>query len=129
MPTKPSPCNNSSAPATGFGGGPDILSEELRAELKSLPRFADRRALAPIISRLLFPVSHRTLEVWPLKWRLVNGRAVADVAEALALAYRKFAAAPVVLGGPRPIDDDGKALRPPHRTVTRPGRLEPSDAA
>jgi hypothetical protein len=123
MPHKPSSLDTS--PPSPL----DVLPESLRAELPSLPRFADRRALAPIISRLLFPVSHRTLEVWPLRWRLVNGRAVTDVAEALALAYRKFAAAPVVIGGPRPVDGEGKALRLPHRTLTRPGRLEPSDAA
>ena len=124
MQRKPSPSDNSLSSPACENSPPspsDVLPERLRAELPSLPRVADRRALAPIITRLLFPVSHRTLETWPLRWRLVNGHAVADVAEALALAYRRFAAAPVLIGGPRPVDGGG-AVRPRHYTLTRPGR-------
>jgi hypothetical protein len=103
VPRKPSPSDNSLSSPACDNSPPspnDVLPERLRAELPSLPRVADRRALAPIITRLLFPVSYRTLETWPLRWRLVNGHAVTDVAEALALAYRRFAAAPVLIGGP-----------------------------
>ena len=45
--------------------------------------------LAPIITKLVFPVSHRSLEIWPLRWRFVNGHAVAETYEALAHAWRK----------------------------------------
>ncbi len=75
------------------------LPEFIIDELRKLPRYADRTALASAISRLIFPVSRRTLEVWPLRWRLVNGHAVAATHEAFAHAWRKFDSAPVVIGG------------------------------
>jgi hypothetical protein len=70
-------------------------------ELPNLPRNADRKALADIITRLLFPVSDRSLEIWPLKWRRVNGHSLAATEDALKFAWRKFAAAPVMKGGRR----------------------------
>jgi hypothetical protein len=62
---------------------PDFIVDELR----KLPRYADRMALASAISRLIFPVSRRTLEAWPLRWRRVNGHAVAETYEAFAHAW------------------------------------------
>ena len=67
-------------------------------ELPNLPRNADRKALADIITRLLSPVSDRSLEVWPLKWRRVNGHSLAATEDA-EFTWRKFAAAPVMKGG------------------------------
>jgi hypothetical protein len=64
-----------------------------------LPRYADRRQLATIHTRYYGPQSYRTLEGWPLDWRLVNGRAVAEVRQFLAEAQRRFDAAPVIRGG------------------------------
>jgi hypothetical protein len=77
-------------------------------ELSNLPRHADRKTLADIITRLLFPVSDRSLEIWPLKWRRVNGHSLASTEEGLRLAWEKFRAAPVLRGGRRyaPVDDD-----------------------
>lgn len=71
-------------------------------QLPQHPRFADRRGLALIITRECFPISPRTLETWPLTWRHVNGKAVAEVAEALAVAEARLAAAPLIRGGRRP---------------------------
>ncbi len=66
-----------------------------------LPARVDRRRGAAIITHRYFPVSHRTLESWPLTWRRVNGRALVDTAELLAFAEAKLAAAPPVRGGKR----------------------------
>ena len=57
---------------------------------KPLPRFADRKATADIISHFYFPVSSRTIETWPLKVRRPNRAAVLEVAEAMALAEQKL---------------------------------------
>jgi hypothetical protein len=50
-------------------------------------------------------VSPRSLEAWPLKLRIVNGHAVAEVAETLAYAWGKFNDAPVTRGGRKPAAD------------------------
>ena len=75
------------------------LPEYIVSELPNLPRHGDRKTLAPIITKFVFPVSHRSLEIWPLKWRHVNGHAVAETYEALAYAWRKFNSAPVTMSG------------------------------
>jgi hypothetical protein len=64
-----------------------------------LPRRLDRRLAAQVVSKHFFPVSPRTLERWPLTWRRINGRALADTAELLAEAQRRVDAAPAVRGG------------------------------
>ena len=76
--------------------------------LADSPRYVDRKTLALIIGRMLFPVSDRSLEVWPLKWRRVNGHSLASTEEGLRLAWEKFRAAPVLRGGRRyaPVNDD-----------------------
>jgi hypothetical protein len=66
---------------------------------KGLPSRVDRRRGAQIISDLYFPISHRTLEVWPVTWRHVNGRATCDTHELLAVAKGKLEAAPAIAGG------------------------------
>jgi hypothetical protein len=84
---------------------PDFIVDELR----NLPRYADREALAAAISRLIFPVSRRTLEAWPVAWRIVNGHAIAETSDAFKYAWRKFASAPVAMSGKgrrRPIAHD-----------------------
>lgn len=70
--------------------------------LRTLPVRVDRRAGAELVTRFYFPVSHRSLEAWPLTWRRVNGKAVCDTAELFALAEAKLNAAPAVRGGRRP---------------------------
>lgn len=64
-----------------------------------LPVRMDRRQGAKLISARLFPISPRTLETWPVRWRRVNGRALCETAELLAVAEEKFASAPSILGG------------------------------
>lgn len=66
-----------------------------------LPRYGDRRFLALLHTHYFGPQSYRTLESWPLAWRHVNGKAVAEVRQFLAEAQRRFDAAPVVMGGKR----------------------------
>jgi hypothetical protein len=64
-------------------------------------RFASRPQLAQIHQRYYGPASPRTFERWPLHWRIVNGWSVADVAEFLAEAERRFRSVPVLAGGRR----------------------------
>jgi hypothetical protein len=59
--------------------------------ISDLPARLDRRMAAQIITHNFFPVSHRTLETWPIRWRLVNGKALADTEEILAFAAQKLA--------------------------------------
>jgi hypothetical protein len=56
----------------------------------------DRKAAAELVTRHFFPVSPRTLEVWPVGWRHVNGKAVVETAELFAVAQAKLDAAPLV---------------------------------
>ncbi|MBP0446704.1 hypothetical protein J8J14_18160 [Roseomonas sp. SSH11] len=69
--------------------------------LPDLPPRVDRRTGAELVTRLLFPVSHRTLEAWPLTTQRVNGKAVIPTAELLAHAQSLLDAAPAVRGGRR----------------------------
>ena len=55
-----------------------------------LPRYADRKTLAAIITHNFFPISHRTLQTWPLTVRRPNRAAVYEVAEALEFAEQKL---------------------------------------
>jgi hypothetical protein len=66
-----------------------------------LPTRVDRRTGAALLTRHLFPVSHRTLEAWPLTWRLVNGKALVETAELFAFAQSKLDAAAPIRGGRR----------------------------
>ena len=63
-----------------------------------LPRFANRKTLAKIISHFYFPISHRTLQnpqQWPLKYYKPNRAAVYDVTEAMEMAESKLKSAGV----------------------------------
>jgi hypothetical protein len=60
-----------------------------------LPRNADRKTIAAIVTALCFPVSPRTIERWPLPVRKVNGAALYETKVALAMAEAKLAAAHV----------------------------------
>ena len=55
-----------------------------------LPRYADRKTLAAIITHNFFPLSHRTLQTWPLTVRRPNRAAVYEVAEELTYAEQKM---------------------------------------
>lgn len=66
---------------------------------KALPVRVCRRMAAQIVTVNFFPVSHRTLERWPLKWKRVNGRALVETEELLVEAQRRVDEAPNVMGG------------------------------
>lgn len=68
-------------------------------DLAALPRNVDRKLGAKLVTQFFFPVSHRTLEAWPLTWRRVNGRAICRTTELFALAEAKLNAAPAIRGG------------------------------
>ena len=68
-------------------------------DLKKYPRRVDRRTAAKIVTDEFFPVSHRTIEAWPLPTQRVNGKATLAVADLCALAEAKLQAAPVLMGG------------------------------
>jgi hypothetical protein len=71
------------------------------------PRRVNRRAAAALVTHHLFPVSHRTLESWPLTWRRVNGKALVETAELLAFAQSKLDAAAPIRSGRRVSDKGG----------------------
>jgi hypothetical protein len=75
---------------------------EAEPDLSALPRRATRRMGAELVTRHFFPVSHRSLETWPLTWRHVNGYSVCEIAELFALARAKLEAAPPIRGGRTP---------------------------
>jgi hypothetical protein len=77
------------------------LPAGLQEALAAAPPNVDRRTGAQLITKHLFPVSHRSLEAWPLPTRHVNGRALIPTEALLAVAYAKLAAAPVIMGGGR----------------------------
>jgi hypothetical protein len=75
----------------------DVVAEQ--------PPNVDRRTGAKLVTKHLFPVSHRSLEAWPLPTRRVNGRAIIPTAKLFELAFAKLNAAPVTMGGRRPAAD------------------------
>lgn len=96
-PTHPAPsATNHRATHEALQGLPD---------LSALPRNVDRRAGADLVTRYFFPVSPRSLEVWPLVWRHVNGKAVVATADLFALAEAKLNAAPPIRGGKRQMQE------------------------
>jgi hypothetical protein len=57
------------------------------------PQYSDRRFLARIHQQYYGPLSEHSLPAWPLDWRIVNGRAVAETRAFMAEAQRRFNAA------------------------------------
>jgi hypothetical protein len=64
----------------------EVIKEE------RLPAYINRRTAAEVISRHFFPVSHRTLEIWPVTYFLVNNKAMTDTKGILAVAREKIEA-------------------------------------
>jgi hypothetical protein len=77
------------------------LPPHLLEVLASAPANVDRRTGAELISRHLFPVSHRSLEAWPLLTQHVNGKAITSTIKLFQIAYAKLSAAPMMMGGRR----------------------------
>jgi hypothetical protein len=78
-----------------------VLPPSLLELLADLPINVDRRTGAKLVTKHLFPVSHRSLEAWPLPTRHVNGKAILATVTLFEHAYAKLQAAPVILGGRR----------------------------
>ena len=89
------------------------LPPQLKALVEALPRYlvdvlantpvySDRRSGADLLEQYLYPVSHRTLEVWPVLWRHVNGKAITLTVVLFAVGYARLSSAPVIMGGHRP---------------------------
>jgi hypothetical protein len=77
------------------------LPDWLEEVVSHLPTNVNRRRGAEEISHHLFPVSHRSLEAWPLPTRRVNGQAIFSTRDLFVLAFRKYSASPIVMGGRR----------------------------
>ena len=54
------------------------------------PKYANRKTLAAIITHHTFPVSHRTIQTWPLVVSRPNRAAIYQVAAALEYAEQKL---------------------------------------
>lgn len=75
------------------------LPSELIDLLADLPVNVGKKTGADLIVRYFFPISHRTLERWPLGWRYVNGQAITSTADLFREAHQRLTAAPKVRGG------------------------------
>jgi hypothetical protein len=71
-----------------------------KPDLSTLPVNVDRQRGAELVTRYFFPVSHRTLERWPLTGRVVNGRLVFATSDLFAHARAMMDAAPSIKSGP-----------------------------
>ena len=80
------------------------MSKDILPDFTKLPTRVDRRTGAELLTRYMFPVSHRTLEAWPLQTVRVNGRALYDTRGLFEFARQKLANAPVMMGGRKPVD-------------------------
>jgi hypothetical protein len=78
-----------------------VLPPSLIELLADLPTNVDRRTGAELVTKHLFPVSHRTLEAWPLPTRNVNGKAILATVALFEHAYAMLQSAPVIIGGRR----------------------------
>jgi hypothetical protein len=64
-------------------------------DLSTLPVRVDRKTAAELVTRHYFPSTTRAVEIWPLDWRLVNGKAVCETVDLFAVAQAKLDAAPL----------------------------------
>lgn len=67
-----------------------MVQNNLWSPDQALPRNADRKTLAAIITHRCFPISPRTLERWPLTVRKPNKSVIYDVTEALEYAEQQL---------------------------------------
>ena len=77
------------------------LPPRLMDVLADAPVYVDRRTGAELLTHVVIPVSHRSLEAWPLPWQHANGKALCPTVAMFAMAYSKLVAAPVIMGGRR----------------------------
>ena len=68
-------------------------------DLNELPVRVDRETAAQLLTRYYFRTHRRTLERWPISWKVLNGRAHCETAELFSIAESMLAQAPSVMGG------------------------------
>jgi hypothetical protein len=78
------------------GASEDILTQITTTDLSTLPRRVDRKTGAELVKQHYFPVTPRSLELWPLDWLLVNGKGVCETADLFRVAQAKLDAAPSI---------------------------------
>jgi hypothetical protein len=83
-----------------------LLPPRLIEVAEKAPVYSDRIPGAALVSHHILPVSHRSLEAWPLPWQRPYGRAITPTIALLAVAYSKLSAAPVVMSGRRARNTD-----------------------
>jgi hypothetical protein len=71
-------------------------AQTAQPDLSMLPRRVDRKTGAALVTLYYFPVTPRSLEEWPVPWRMINGKAVGETAELFAVAQAKLDAAPSI---------------------------------
>ena len=67
---------------------------EYGALLADLPPRVTRSVAAELVTRYFFHVSKRTLERWPLHWRVLGGKAHCETDELFDVAAKALADAP-----------------------------------
>jgi hypothetical protein len=72
---------------------PSSVSELVVAH--QLPIRVDRRGGAELISRFFFPISHRSLETWPVPYQVVGKRSIYSTEDLFLEAQRRLDDAPV----------------------------------
>src|SRR4051812_48240235 len=75
-------------------GNPPAQAGEI--DLSTLPRRVDRKIGSALVTQHFFPTTPRSLEDWPVTWRMINGKAVGETAELFAVAQAKLEAAAVI---------------------------------
>lgn len=75
---------------------PFVLTLPAKLDPDALPRFVTRRQMEQIHRQYFGPVTARSIQEWPLTWRIVGGCAVAAVEDFLTEAKARFDAAPVI---------------------------------
>jgi hypothetical protein len=71
-------------------------AQTVQPDLSTLPRRVDRKTGAALVTLYFFPVTPRSLEEWPVTWRMINGKAVGETSELFAVAQAKLDAAPSI---------------------------------
>jgi hypothetical protein len=82
-----------------FACSAPLLPAWVEKRLETAPEHSDRRGIAQLHTELFGPISPRSLEEWPLVWRLIAGKAVANTRDAITYAYERFEAAPEYRAG------------------------------
>jgi hypothetical protein len=85
---------------------PPNLPQYLLDVLADAPVNVDKRKAAELVTKYLFPVAARSLEVWPIRTWHVNNKAVHATADVFVHAWEKMRAAPVMMGGRRQVPLD-----------------------